>query len=136
MKKLILILLICVGNFGLHAQTTDKAKPADKKPATVTQSAVTQQQPGTQTDKKAPGVRPKPIPAEEAKPAAQTKPANGQSATRPQDDKKMKKDGTPDKRFKENKHVKKDGTPDKRFKENKAKDKKATPSTQKSDSKK
>jgi hypothetical protein len=37
----------------------------------------------------------------------------------------LKKDGTPDKRYKENKakpvHVKKDGTPDKRFKENKAK---------------
>ncbi|HVM88325.1 MAG TPA: hypothetical protein VMT76_09050 [Puia sp.] len=41
----------------------------------------------------------------------------------------VKKDGTPDKRFKENKdaakakpattHVKKDGTPDKRYKENK-----------------
>ena len=42
--------------------------------------------------------------------------------------KHLKKDGTPDKRFKENKkppeaekpkHLKKDGTPDKRFKENK-----------------
>ena len=38
---------------------------------------------------------------------------------------KLKKDGTPDKRFKENrvapavKHLKKDGTPDKRYKENK-----------------
>jgi hypothetical protein len=36
----------------------------------------------------------------------------------------VKKDGTPDKRFKENKApkapLKKDGTPDKRFKENKA----------------
>ncbi|PKF75421.1 hypothetical protein [Chryseobacterium sp. PMSZPI] len=32
---------------------------------------------------------------------------------------KMKKDGTPDKRYKENKHLKKDGTPDKRYKENK-----------------
>ncbi|WP_396156762.1 hypothetical protein [Flavobacterium sp.] len=35
----------------------------------------------------------------------------------------LKKDGTPDKRFKENKKakvpLKKDGTPDKRFKENK-----------------
>lgn len=34
----------------------------------------------------------------------------------------VKKDGTPDKRFKENKekkHLKKDGTPDERFKENK-----------------
>ena len=38
-------------------------------------------------------------------------------------DKKLKKDGTPDKRFKENKEakgpLKKDGTPDKRFKANK-----------------
>lgn len=34
---------------------------------------------------------------------------------------KMKKDGTPDKRFKENKKLKKDGTPDKRYKENKDK---------------
>jgi hypothetical protein len=37
----------------------------------------------------------------------------------------LKKDGTPDKRYKENKakpvHTKKDGTPDKRFKENKTK---------------
>ena len=35
----------------------------------------------------------------------------------------LKKDGTPDKRYKENKnqHLKKDGTPDKRYKENKAK---------------
>jgi len=28
----------------------------------------------------------------------------------------VKKDGTPDKRYKQNKHLKKDGTPDKRFK--------------------
>ncbi|CAA7386812.1 hypothetical protein [Chryseobacterium fistulae] len=32
---------------------------------------------------------------------------------------KMKKDGTPDKRYKDNKKLKKDGTPDKRYKENK-----------------
>ncbi|MBB6371621.1 hypothetical protein [Chryseobacterium shigense] len=32
---------------------------------------------------------------------------------------KMKKDGTPDKRYKENKHLKKDGTPDKRYKASK-----------------
>ncbi len=31
----------------------------------------------------------------------------------------MKKDGTPDKRYKANKHLKKDGTPDKRYKEHK-----------------
>lgn len=29
---------------------------------------------------------------------------------------KVKKDGTPDKRFKANKHLKKDGTPDRRYK--------------------
>ncbi|HMO62778.1 MAG TPA: hypothetical protein PKC39_10630 [Ferruginibacter sp.] len=34
---------------------------------------------------------------------------------------KLKKDGTPDKRFKTNKKLKKDGTPDKRFKQNKKK---------------
>ncbi|MGG5209025.1 hypothetical protein ACQWU4_08750 [Chryseobacterium sp. MIQD13] len=32
---------------------------------------------------------------------------------------KLKKDGTPDKRYKENQHLKKDGTPDKRYKANK-----------------
>ncbi|CAM2922019.1 hypothetical protein DRF59_03195 [Chryseobacterium flavum] len=32
---------------------------------------------------------------------------------------KMKKDGTPDKRYKANKHLKKDGTPDKRYKTSK-----------------
>jgi hypothetical protein len=42
----------------------------------------------------------------------------------------LKKDGTPDKRFKENKkvppHIKKDGSPDMRYKENKTKSEKAT----------
>ena len=32
---------------------------------------------------------------------------------------KLKKDGTPDRRYKVNKKLKKDGTPDKRYKENK-----------------
>lgn len=32
---------------------------------------------------------------------------------------KMKKDGTPDKRYKDSQHLKKDGTPDKRYKANK-----------------
>lgn len=32
----------------------------------------------------------------------------------------LKKDGTPDKRYKANKKLKKDGTPDKRYKENQA----------------
>jgi hypothetical protein len=51
---------------------------------------------------------------------AQTTPATKPATTTTH----LKKDGTPDKRFKENKtpppqHLKKDGTPDKRFKENK-----------------
>lgn len=46
-----------------------------------------------------------------AKPAAKAaKPAATNSAV------KMKKDGTPDKRYKANEHLKKDGTPDKRYK--------------------
>jgi hypothetical protein len=36
-------------------------------------------------------------------------------------ERKLKADGTPDKRYKENKHLKKDGTPDKRYKEHKGK---------------
>lgn len=45
-----------------------------------------------------------------ARPAVATKTTNKNSAI------KMKKDGTPDKRYKANEHLKKDGTPDKRFK--------------------
>jgi hypothetical protein len=47
---------------------------------------------------------------------AQTTPAEKQKTEQA----KLKKDGTPDKRYKENKHLKKDGTPDKRYKVNKA----------------
>lgn len=46
------------------------------------------------------------------KPTLETKakPASSNSAI------KMKKDGTPDKRYKANRHLKKDGTPDRRYK--------------------
>jgi hypothetical protein len=52
---------------------------------------------------------------------AQTAPAKTSTTTT-----HLKKDGTPDKRYKENKtpppqHLKKDGTPDMRYKENKTK---------------
>ncbi len=53
----------------------------------------------------------------DAKKEAPAKKEDKESAT------KMKKDGTPDKRYKENKeekqHLKKDGTPDKRFNDSK-----------------
>ena len=48
--------------------------------------------------------------SEVAKPAMAAKPVATNSAV------KMKKDGTPDKRYKANQHLKKDGTPDKRYK--------------------
>ncbi|WP_029297995.1 hypothetical protein [Chryseobacterium hispalense] len=51
-----------------------------------------------------------------AKTAATATPAKAEAAPAAA---KMKKDGTPDKRYKENKKLKKDGTPDKRYKENK-----------------
>ncbi len=49
------------------------------------------------------------------KPAASVKEASVAKSTTQH----LKKDGTPDKRYKQNQHLKKDGTPDKRFKENK-----------------
>lgn len=60
--------------------------------------------------------------------SAQTAPAKTETKTTTvKTEKKMKKDGTPDKRYKENKsstaesvHLKKDGTVDKRYKENKS----------------
>ena len=54
-----------------------------------------------------------------AKSAASSKPAIVKSTSNATTH--LKKDGTPDKRFKESKHLKKDGTPDKRYKENKIK---------------
>lgn len=53
------------------------------------------------------------MPVAAAKPAATMKPATVLAPA------KMKKDGTPDKRYKENKNLKKDGTPDQRYKANK-----------------
>lgn len=46
----------------------------------------------------------------EVKPAMEVKPLVATTAV------KVKKDGTPDKRYKANAHLKKDGTPDKRYK--------------------
>lgn len=60
----------------------------------------------------------KPTPSAEASTSAKiTKPAAKKVDTkaRPATAIKMKKDGTPDKRYKQNKHLKKDGTPDKRY---------------------
>lgn len=53
-----------------------------------------------------------------AKTMKSTTPAAVKPATAPEAA-KMKKDGTPDKRYNTNKNLKKDGTPDKRYKANK-----------------
>lgn len=49
----------------------------------------------------------------------QVKPAKAAETPAAKPAVKLKKDGTPDKRYKENQKLKKDGTPDKRFKVNK-----------------
>ncbi|MDQ0784156.1 hypothetical protein [Chryseobacterium sp. W4I1] len=58
-------------------------------------------------------------PATTAAPHPTTKMIKAPAAKTAKPAAKMKKDGTPDKRYKENKNLKKDGTPDKRYKANK-----------------
>ncbi|MDC8106294.1 hypothetical protein ACNFU2_15500 [Chryseobacterium sp. PTM-20240506] len=93
MKKLLTAMSLILGLGLATAQQTT--------PATATKTV--QQAPKTLKAQEAP----KTLKATETKSAATS---NGM---------KMKKDGTPDKRYKANKHLKKDGTPDKRYKANK-----------------
>ena len=112
MKKIILIATIMIGciSFSIAQQPTTKpAKTATAKPATTTATA----KPATTT------VTAKPATAATAKPAtaATAKPVSANGTV-------LKKDGTPDKRYKTaepTEHLKKDGTPDKRYSENKPK---------------
>lgn len=90
MKKLLTAMSLILGLGLASAQQT----------APATASKTTQQAPKT-------------MKAPEAK---MEKPASTSTSTGGM---KMKKDGTPDKRYKENKNLKKDGTPDKRYKANK-----------------
>lgn len=63
--------------------------------------------------------------AQQVAPATKTtvtktvKPVKAAEPTAAKPAQKLKKDGTPDKRYKENQKLKKDGTPDKRYKVNK-----------------
>ncbi|UZT96633.1 hypothetical protein ODZ84_15565 [Chryseobacterium fluminis] len=60
------------------------------------------------------------VPATAAKTQQTTKTTKTAATTNPASPTvKMKKDGTPDKRYKDNKNLKKDGTPDRRYKANK-----------------
>jgi hypothetical protein len=91
MKKLLTAMSIVLGLGFATAQQTAPATKAAPHPTAKTAKAA------------------KPAPtATAAKPASTAAPAA-----------KMKKDGTPDKRYKDNKNLKKDGTPDKRYKANK-----------------
>lgn len=89
MKKLLTALSLVLGLYLVSAQKTNQKETAPPPPPPAQQYGAKKQ--STQ----------KTVPL----------PANSQSA-------KMKKDGTPDKRYKANQHLKKDGTPDKRYKKN------------------
>ena len=89
MKNLLTTLLLTFGLGMASAQATPAAATATKKQAQKTEKKAT-----------------KSVEAQAAK-----------VANTP--DVKMKKDGTPDKRYKANKMLKKDGNPDKRYKANK-----------------
>ncbi len=98
MKKIILACLITLFTGGaLFAQQT---QPAQEKGKTAKKEATH----ATTHAAKA---------ADHQKQAATTAPSATATTAH------LKKDGTPDKRYKQHKHMKKDGTPDKRFKENK-----------------
>jgi hypothetical protein len=113
MKKIICIVLsMTMACSALFAQNADKKDKAPAKKA----DAPKKEAPAKKAD----------APKKEA-PAAADKPAADKGG-------KMKKDGTPDKRFKENKEAKpaagptkKDGTPDMRYKANKDAAKKDAP---------
>lgn len=106
MKKILLAVAFLLSLSAMSfAQSKEGAKKPEKQAASQKPQVVKKEKAATDTAKKVkPAVAPKAM------------------AAGP-----MKKDGTPDKRYKENKesaevvHKKKDGTPDKRFKENKKK---------------
>jgi hypothetical protein len=94
------------------AQTSVKSRSVPVKMAVQPVAAEKKQTPAKATEQgqtKEGTATTKPVKPAENNSAQQTKPV-------------MKKDGTPDKRYKENQNLKKDGTPDKRFKENKPAD--------------
>ena len=123
MKKLILIAIACIFNMHLlsaqNAKTDSKAAQGATKPNPVPVKMVSEPVSVTNSKPKATTQAPQSTPQKEAAVNSKpTKPVDGIAA--PQGKPVMKKDGTPDKRYKANQNLKKDGTPDKRYKENKA----------------
>ena len=93
MKKLFTVLSIALGLGFASAQQVTPAKSAITPPQVKMQTAKPVAQKSTVV-----------------KTEVAAKPAKANTAV------VMKKDGTPDKRYKANQHLKKDGTPDKRYK--------------------
>jgi hypothetical protein len=120
MKKLFFIALAFMlnANFLLAQNSKAETKPAQTNVKIKKGPLKMAAQPVASDRKQTPSVSPEQGQSKEgAVNTKRAKPAesNGAQQTKPM----MKKDGTPDKRYKENQNLKKDGTPDKRFKENK-----------------
>ena len=108
MKKLLLTAVLFAGFTGISNAQTQKKE--EKKTEVKMAPAPTAAKPATikKTTSVTPAIKVTPA----ASPVAVER-ANNHSAV------VMKKDGTPDKRFKKAKKLKKDGTPDMRYKNNK-----------------
>ena len=115
MKKI----LLWVAVFGFSTALTfgqDSKSPATKPAASTQPAPVT---PAVKKDKAT-----KPAPVTPATPAVKKEKMKNKSTAAPASETKtvapvLKKDGTPDKRYKASQKLKKDGTPDMRYKENK-----------------
>lgn len=104
MKKIILACFIMLfAGSALFAQQTQPAKPAQEKTKTVKKDVAHAKTHAVKTAD------------HQKQTTAAVKQSSATASATP-----LKKDGTPDKRYKKpGQHVKKDGTADKRFKENK-----------------
>lgn len=109
MKKIFLLALTFIG---FNLATFAQAAPVPKKqPAKVVKMSATPGTSATVSTKTPEKPAPSSTPAKASALKASSSPTTNAGP--------LKKDGTPDKRYKQNQHLKKDGTPDKRFKENK-----------------
>jgi hypothetical protein len=116
MKKILLSVFVLTGMAaGLSAQTNQSAARMTTKPAMVKPAVITPVNKPVSTVKTTAMVKPASVkPVTTIKPATTGVKPMAVTTTAP-----LKKDGTPDKRFKASQKLKKDGTPDRRFKSNK-----------------
>jgi hypothetical protein len=116
MKTLVTLVALLL-SLSIHAQNQPAQKSTGQKSNTE-KGAVSQPAPSGQSaapaDKQA-------RPATPAKQTTQTMSGADKNKPAHAADPKLKKDGTPDRRYKENQKLKKDGTPDMRYKQNKEK---------------